>query len=78
MSNDTRYVRISNVEPRCTCCQALLARIVTPPWRIECRRCKAVNEDTMVGPLPAPLPLAISNVVSSPPNESRDQKDCVE
>ncbi len=29
---------------RCGSCGKLLAEVVTAPWRIKCRHCKAVNE----------------------------------
>jgi phage FluMu protein Com len=33
-----------DIEPRCWQCGAMLARIVSRPWIIDCHRCKARNQ----------------------------------
>lgn len=32
-----------DVEPRCHRCGSMLARLVSRPWVIDCRRCRARN-----------------------------------
>lgn len=34
----------TDVEPRCWRCRRMLARYLTRPWRVDCPKCKAVNE----------------------------------
>jgi len=33
----------TDLEPRCSGCGRMLARLVTRPWRIDCPRCKVSN-----------------------------------
>lgn len=33
-----------DVEPRCHHCASMLARVVSRPWVIDCKRCKARNQ----------------------------------
>lgn len=39
-----RAVRCMHVKPDGSSCNKLLALIVTRPWRIQCPRCKAINQ----------------------------------
>lgn len=34
--------------PRCHRCNQLLAEFISRPWRIVCRRCKAINQAGVV------------------------------